>query len=130
MPAFQGLRSWSSRLALLAALLIAVMPTISRIAGSAAHGDGAGWAEVCTVGGLKFVKADGDGRPQGAPLHVSADGDCAYCPLATSLILPALVLALVPQLAPPSPPPATPAAWWSGNAHPATLGSRGPPAPL
>lgn len=122
------LRWLPSRLALLAALLIAVMPTISRIAASAAHGDGAGWAELCTTGGLKLVHAGADGKPDGAPLRISADGDCAYCPLATSLIVPALLLALLPAPPPPALPDGTSAAWRIGNAHPGTLGSRGPPA--
>lgn len=119
-----------SRLALVAVLLLLLLPTTGRVLGAASQADGA-WAQMCTMAGLQLVKiplvdADaGPARPAGdMPM------DCDYCPLLS--VLTALVLWVVlafPQLAAKlaavlAAPPRY------GRGHPSGLGSRGPPIAL
>ena len=119
-----------SRLALVAVLMLLLLPTTGRVLGAASQADGA-WAQMCTMAGLQLVKiplADADHVP------TQPDGDmpmdCDYCPLLSALT--ALVLWVVlafPQLAARlatvlAAPPRY------GRGHPSGLGSRGPPIAL
>lgn len=109
-------------LALFAILLLALLPTLGRLAqASTAVGDAApSWAALCTARGLESI------RLPAAP-HGSA-GDCDYCPLLATTIPVAVAMPSVP----PSPP--APALCTSrtlpvrAQPHPCGLGSRGPPA--
>ena len=115
---FRFLRHW----ALAAALLLALAPTVGRLL--AAPGRLGGWAELCTMTGLKSVWVDGSPAPVNDAHYV---GDCAYCPLLATL---ASAAPFVWQLLPVPyarwlpPPPVV-------HALPATsignLGARGPP---
>lgn len=106
-------------LAWFAALLLALAPTISRLAADSAED-----VALCTASGLRYVPA-ADQPTAGEPAH---DGDCAYCPLLASADLaagtvPFLPLALPALLPPASSDAAAPAA----RRWPAPL-ARGPPA--
>ncbi|MGX5728912.1 DUF2946 family protein [Pseudoxanthomonas beigongshangi] len=90
-----------ARLALCAILLLALAPAVSRVLGAGTSATTAGWIELCTPGGLKWVDAagiGGDDAPVPAPAATS--GDCAYCPLATSLPWLPLALAMLLPLLP------------------------------
>jgi hypothetical protein len=121
-PAFQR---QMGRLALFAMLLLALAPSISRaLASPAASADG--WTAICSMQGLKWVKASA-GEPA-APGHAHDAGDCAYCPLLRGLdsAAPTLSMPAAPALAvrTPDAAPAVSASRWF---YPSGLGSRGPP---
>jgi hypothetical protein len=91
-----------TQLALLAVLLVALAPSVSRVLASGATQVLAGWNELCTTQGLKWVDTAASSpikkspQPGGMPM----DGDCAYCPLAASLPLVLLFLCLMfPRIA-------------------------------
>lgn len=119
-----------ARLALVAMLLLACLPTLGRLASPSAAGEGSSvWAALCTMTGLKYVEVPAsDPAPQPhKPLHGE---DCAYCPLLTAVAVFALWLALAwPCLSAASRSHA-----WSTprlrSFHPCGLGSRGPPLAL
>lgn len=130
------LRSHSllTAMALLAALLLALVPTLGRLYQSAQHaGSHANTIAMCTVDGMKEIVRPPlitDGSP---PAHAAPDGerpahDCDYCPLLTSLlVLSLLPLGLLPLAK------LSPRVFWCdairiNQRHPCGLGSRGPPA--
>jgi hypothetical protein len=111
-----------ARLALLAMLLLAALPTAGRFAASL-QGE-TGWAGLCTSAGLKRVQVGGDHA--GAPTTTHGD-DCAYCPLLSALDAPVAVPML---LSPPASHPAFaagPAAQRPVETPLSGLGARGPP---
>ncbi|HSM11404.1 MAG TPA: DUF2946 family protein, partial [Lysobacter sp.] len=119
-----------SRLALVALLMLLLLPATGRVLGAASQSDGV-WAQMCTMTGLQLVKIPlGDVDP-GAP-RPSGDMpmDCAYCPLLAALTMLVLWVVLAfPQLAGQrlaafGPVPR------NGRGHPSGLGSRGPPVAL
>ena len=122
-----------TRLALLAVLLLALAPSVSRVLSAGSTQVLAGWSQLCTTTGLQLLPSDGrslSGKPAPAPVPGS-DGYCDYCPLAASLPLLLLALALLLPSLPratcvrlPAPTRLRPAARLRG------LGSRGPPLPL
>jgi hypothetical protein len=126
-PAFQRPMA---RLALLAILLLALVPTLGRIAQArAADADDApSWAALCTMQGLQRVQLPAtNDAPRQLPSAPQGSGDCAYCPLLAAVAVPTIVAVSVPA-ALPSPALCTsaPAVTRSGP-HPCGLGSRGPP---
>ncbi|PJJ98304.1 hypothetical protein CO615_09880 [Lysobacteraceae bacterium NML75-0749] len=116
------------RLALLAALLLAMLPTLGRLA-QAASSTASEPIAVCTVNGVQLITAasqppDGSLLPDQPALH-----DCAYCPLlAGLLILAVLILRLLQR--PPVIRPSIPAPPVANHYRLAGLGPRGPPASL
>jgi len=129
----------ASRLALAAILLLALVPTLGRLAQAreaAAHAT-PWWAAMCTARGLQPVLLAPGVREAGAiavttpapppPSPHDAGSDCDYCPLLAT----ALPVALPPPSVPPAAlPPAlcTPVAQVAhAQPHPCGLGSRGPP---
>lgn len=110
-----------TRLALLAMLLLASLPTAGRLLASA-RAD-AGLFGLCTSSGLKWVPV---GNHAGAPA-AAHDDDCAYCPLLSALdapqVAPLRLISPAPQsaFAFESPSSRKKDAPWSG------LGARGPP---
>ena len=129
-----------ARLALVAMLLLATLPTFGRLLG--ASGDAAhestqsAWTAMCTAAGLEHAAlpvtrdpaaaVDQGGTPA-APHH---GDDCAYCPLLASVVFALATLALVlPQHL-----PSCLCTWHRVAAraipHPCGLGSRGPPVAL
>lgn len=120
-----------SRLALLAVLLLALAPSVSRVLASATPQVLAGWSELCTSMGLKTLPSEArsllDIDSPAAPAMPASGMYCDYCPLAASLSL--LVLFLTILL--PAPPRATGSAWtWPRTRSSVNfrgLGSQGPP---
>ena len=118
-------------LALVAVLLLALMPSASRLLASraVADGHGSGWAELCTVAGLKLVKlAPATPQAPGDPAQGHGhDGDCAYCPLLASLSTPTAGPVLLLAALPPSTVPALRISQFAAAPRIGGLGSRGPP---
>jgi hypothetical protein len=123
-------RGWLA-LALTAGLLLTLLPTLGRLQ-RALNPDplAAGWAALCTMGGLATLPSDAFGATGNGDRgnRGQAGDDCPYCPLlATISLLGGLLLAwLLPCLfALGLRPPVrvlVRATW-----HPCGLGSRGPP---
>jgi len=86
-----------TRLALVAVLLMAFAPAISRVLAAGATQVLEGWTELCTTQGLKWVDtgAQPDAEKSPAPVPMLMGSDCAYCPLAASLSLVLLFFFLV-----------------------------------
>ena len=117
------------RLALIAVLLMALSPAISRWVASSTTQLLPGLVELCTVQGLKLVDVSGfggDAAKSPAPDH-AMQADCAYCPLlaGTALLLLAAVL-LFPQVFTNLLPVRIASPPVSSSLLPG-LGSRGPP---
>jgi len=114
-------RKAMARLALLAVLLLASLPTTGRLL-AFARAD-AGLVGLCTSSGLKWVQVGGHAGTPAA----GHDEDCAYCPLLSTLDAPVVatlrLLSSVPgtTFAFELPSPRTNRAPLSG------LGARGPP---
>ncbi|MFT3807673.1 DUF2946 family protein [Arenimonas sp.] len=117
-----------THLALLAMLLLAFVPTASRLLASAGLATGGSWVELCTVTGLKWVQLpEGDA----APSHSAQMGeDCAYCPLLNAVAVFALLLALLLPAAPRELLERFARLQRTVSRHPCGLGSRGPPLAL
>lgn len=127
-----------ARVALLAALLLAVVPTLGRLAPRVAH---AGLAALCTAEGLRYVEvaAFAAATPVAGPHHAGAPGtapghphdpgapDCTYCPLLLSLLAASIAFALLRAQAPAPARFAAVASARRRQRHPCGLGSRGPP---
>ncbi|SBV37381.1 conserved exported hypothetical protein [uncultured Stenotrophomonas sp.] len=118
------------RLALLAALLMALAPAVSRGLADAGPRMLQGWAELCTASGLKWVDTGRQSPVEQAPFdkgHATMGGDCEYCQLAS--LLPLLLLfacQAFPRLSGGRLPlPAAPRRRPLPNLR--GLGSRGPP---
>lgn len=91
-----------TRLALVAVLLMAFAPTISRVLAAGATQVLGGWTELCTNQGLKWVdtSAQSNREKSPAPAPMPMASDCGYCPLAASASLVLLFFFLVfPPLA-------------------------------
>jgi hypothetical protein len=122
-----------ARLALVAILLLALVPTLGRIAQARAAGAEAmpSWSVLCTMQGLRSVllPATTPAHDPSGPWPPAPPGsdDCAYCPLLATAIVP---IAAALSVSPVAPPPvlctSIPAVMRSGP-HPCGLGSRGPP---
>jgi hypothetical protein len=126
-----------ARLALVAVLLLATLPTFGRLLATRADTAASAWAALCTASGLQHVELAGIDRSAVGALHALGNGvpvpgghsdpDCAYCPLLAGLVLVVACLAFafahgpVPRLC----------TWHHVLArkplHPCGLGSRGPP---
>ena len=133
-------------LALLAALLLALLPTLGRLAQASTAPHTASIAQqaltaLCTMEGMKQVALPvlaaasthahlQHDAPAPMPHHPQGDAgqECDYCPLLASLVaLAAIALGLWPR--PASALSMAPrAAIRVAHRHPSGLGSRGPPA--
>ncbi len=124
------------RLALLAMLLLALLPTLGRLVPHGVQAAQTGWAAICTATGLKYVDLSLHDATRGhdlaAPEHPGGHGgpDCAYCPLLLSLLAASFWLALLraAQIVQPAFNPHLPPR--RRVLHPCGLGSRGPPSPV
>lgn len=85
-----------TRLALLAVLLLALAPSVSRVLASGSTQLLAGWSELCTTMGLQTLPSEARSL-DGSPASVLPPGGelCDYCPLAAALSLLVLFVALV-----------------------------------
>ena len=89
-------------LALVAALLMAFAPSVTRWVASAGTQVLAGWSELCTTDGIKWVdtRAESPVGKAPSPSGMPMGADCAYCVLAAALPLLLLCIALLfPRLA-------------------------------
>jgi hypothetical protein len=112
-------------LALMAVLLLALMPSATRLVAARSHAH-AGWAQLCTVTGLKLVQLSPD-TPDERDAAGHAQGDCDYCPLLASLSAPDAGPQPLLAALPPAAAPALRASQRPPALHTAGLGSRGPP---
>lgn len=84
-----------TQLALVAVLLLAFAPSINRLVSGAGAQVLAGWTELCTASGLKWVDTADASPAKKAPLAgggMPMGTDCDYCRLVD--VLPLLLLAL------------------------------------
>ena len=111
-------RRFAAWIACFAILLAALAPSISRAVANAKQESGSGWAEICSVAGIRFVQVveDGtteDGKSAGKAMQME---HCAFCSThagsvglpPTSPVLPLLVAsgtAIFPALYYQSPSP-------------------------
>ena len=118
-----------TRLALIAVLMMALSPAVSRWIASSSTQWLPGLVELCTVQGLKLVDLSGfGGDPAKSPPPGHAmQADCAYCPLlaGAALLLLAAALLFPQELASVLPARAASPPVFS-SLFPG-LGSRGPP---
>lgn len=115
-------------LALVAVLLLALLPATGRMLESRPQADGV-WAQLCTLAGLQQVQLPGL-DPEPSPPAGERGMDCAYCPLLSALApLLLWLLVLFPQPA-SKPVPILRSPPRGGHGHPSGLGSRGPPIAL
>ncbi|AWV06520.1 DUF2946 family protein [Marilutibacter maris] len=122
------------RLALLAAVLLVLLPTLGRLAESRSQSDGLAGpgvylGAICTVAGLRYLPLPSGGADTDTGTTPSdlPGADCDYCPLLASLLLLALWLLAFPpprRTSSGSPCGDDPHAQWR---YPCGLGSRGPP---
>jgi hypothetical protein len=118
-------------LALVAMLLLALLPTAGRLLAARSDGSiGSAWAQMCTLSGLKLVKIapDGSSNPV-VPEHGGDAGmsDCPYCPLANGIVALVLWAALALQMPALRSWPQRRVVHWIARRYPCGLGSRGPP---
>ena len=114
-----------ARLALVAILLLALVPTLGRIAQArtAAGADATpSWAALCTMQGLRTLAS-----PALPPLPQEKSGDCAYCPLLATTVTPSVAALSVPPIALPPALCTSNFEITRATPHPCGLGSRGPP---
>lgn len=130
---------WFAHLALLAALLLAGMPTLGRLQQALHAAVDAPMVALCTLRGLEHVPLDAltahsgkpstvdHGSPEGGhPQH--AQDDCTYCPLLAGLLVPSLATTGLPWAPVPSDGTRRPATTLPSAPSIPGLGSRGPPA--
>lgn len=122
------------RLALLAALLMAFAPSLTRWLGTTGSDVLAGWTELCTTDGIKWVDTRAESpvakAPFGkvpSPAGMAMGADCAYCTLSAALPVLLLCLALLfPRLS-GGVPVGLPALPRVGRLRLRGLGGQGPP---
>ena len=73
-------RRLAAWIACFAILLAALAPSISQAVANAKQQSGSGWAEICSVAGIRFVQVDGatsdDGKSAGKAMQME---HCAFC---------------------------------------------------
>src|SRR5690606_33160223 len=117
-------------LALAAMLLLALLPTLGRLAQAGQGAAADAWTQLCTVSGMTLVKLPVSfGHPDApAPDHGGSAADCDYCPLLGNLVGRVAALLLVALgFAPAAAVPLRTASPRRAP-YPTGLGSRGPPA--
>ena len=81
-----------ARMALVAVLLLALVPTLGRLAEQRTEGVGAYWAAICTMTGLKYVDLSQGGIADQSPVPKPSQPDshpgmdCDYCPLLAAVM--------------------------------------------
>ena len=127
-PCFHRLMS---RLALLAVLMLVLMPAAGRLMEAASEPDGI-LTQMCTMAGLQMVMIPlGEVDPGAPPPAGGMAMDCEYCLLSAALAVLLLSLILVfAQAAGQRLPSVFLVPRNNGRGHPSGLGSRGPPIAL
>ena len=109
-------RRFAAWIACFAILLAALAPSISQAVANAKQESGSGWAEICSVAGIRFVQVDGLAADEKSGGKVMQMEHCAFCSThagsvglpPTSPVLPLLVAsgtAIFPSLYYQSPAP-------------------------
>ena len=116
-----------TRLALIAVLMMALSPAVSRWIASSTQWL-PGLVELCTVEGLKLVDVSGFGRDaaKSPPPGHAMQADCAYCPLLADAALLLAAALLFPQVLASALPARAASPPVFSSLFPG-LGSRGPP---
>ncbi|RMH87889.1 DUF2946 domain-containing protein [Lysobacter pythonis] len=123
--AFRGQRS-ISYLALLAASLLALLPTFGRLHQASVISSNR--VALCTASGFEYADIRTEnGKPSPAGQSGERHGDCEYCPLAASLNLPAAISGWTGDEFPATAVLPFPKPHARLFKHPSGLGSRGPP---
>lgn len=116
-------------LAFAAALLLALMPSLTRIVSAASAAAAMpDLTALCTHAGLQYVDAGAHHHDGGGarPAH-DADGDCAYCPLLAHGALPQAVAAFAAHAPLPAQRPLAHAAAVAHEVFSIAARPRGPP---
>lgn len=118
-----------ARLAMLAVLLMALAPSVSRVFAAGTTQVLEGWTELCTTAGLAWVDtaAQSPVKKSPQPAGMPADADCAYCPLASSLPLVLLVVCLLFPRVAAGKATTFDTGWRRVETNRRGLGSQGPP---
>jgi hypothetical protein len=124
----RALNGFLLSLALVAAGLLSIAPSIFRFLAAQDHG---GWTELCSGSGLKWVHlASGDIASTPDVPHRHDGADCDYCLLLGHANTPPPMLAATPLLPTRQAPlPIASTRHRVEHEHPTGLGSRGPPRP-
>ncbi|WP_298406590.1 DUF2946 domain-containing protein [Janthinobacterium sp.] len=73
-------RRFAAWIACFAILLAALAPSISQAVANAKQESGSGWAEICSVAGIRFVQVDEDGAADGKSGGKAMQMEhCAFC---------------------------------------------------
>ena len=73
-------RRFAAWIACFAILLAALAPSISQAVANAKQESGSGWAEICSVAGIRFVQVDDDGAADGKSGGKAMQMEhCAFC---------------------------------------------------
>jgi type II secretory pathway pseudopilin PulG len=73
-------RRCAAWIACFAILLAALAPSISQAVANAKQESGSGWAEICSVAGIRFVQVDDDGGADGKSGGNAMQMEhCAFC---------------------------------------------------
>lgn len=73
-------RRFAAWIACFAILLAALAPSISQVVANAKQESGSGWAEICSVAGIRFVQVDDDGAADGKSGGKAMQMEhCAFC---------------------------------------------------
>ena len=117
-----------TRLALIAVLMMALSPAVSRWIASSSTQWLPGLVELCTVQGLKLVDVSGFGgdAAKSPPPGHAMQADCAYCPLLADAALLLAAALLFPQVLASALPARAASPPVFSSLFPG-LGSRGPP---
>ncbi|MET0328006.1 MAG: DUF2946 family protein [Luteimonas sp.] len=124
------IRSTFAWLSWTAVLLLALLPSIGRLATSHEDGPRTILMEMCTAGSERLVSMvdpfDLLDTPLAAPVDHGGMPDCAYCPLLATTLIAVLWLAWSP-MQPAVQHAVVRHAACASDRHPCGLGSRGPP---
>ena len=73
-------RRFAAWIACFAILLAALSPSIYQAVANAKQESGSGWAEICSVAGIRFVQVDDDGAADGKSGGKAMQMEhCAFC---------------------------------------------------
>ena len=72
-------RRFAAWIACFAILLAALAPSISQAVANAKQESGSGWAEICSVAGIRFVQVDDGAADEKSGAKAMQMEHCAFC---------------------------------------------------